>query len=177
MQRRKFLLNLAWLSGGVALTNYPSANAFDQNKKGIKGYVLSNGRGINNVIISDGYNVVATDKNGKYEFEPHTEATSVFISTPAGYEFKNTRGISSHYRFLNKGNKSKNINFDLLPLTINDDEHKFIIWADPQTRNSDDVEKMMKYSVPDVQKLVANSGQGALLHGITVGDMAWDDLR
>ncbi|MGI8584681.1 MAG: calcineurin-like phosphoesterase C-terminal domain-containing protein [Chitinophagaceae bacterium] len=177
MQRRKFLLNLALLSGGVALTNYPSANAFAKKKKGIKGYVLSNGRGISNVIVSDGYNVVATDKNGKYEFDPHAEATAVFITSPAGYEFKNRNGIASHYRLLNEVNKKRNLNFDLLPLTVNDDEHQFIIWADPQTKNAEDVEKMMKHSVPDVQKWVAGAAPGALLHGITVGDIAWDELN
>ncbi|MFN2440477.1 MAG: metallophosphoesterase, partial [Chitinophagaceae bacterium] len=74
-------------------------------------------------------------------------------------------------------NRKKAINFDLVPLDINDDEHQFIIWADPQTKNAGDVEKMMTQSVPDVQKWVADTGPDALLHGITVGDIAWDDLK
>ena len=176
MQRRKFILNLAWLTGGVALTDISYARDFEKKKKRIKGFVLSGGKGIKNVVISDGYTVVETDKNGKYEFDPHSEATAVFISSPAGYEFNNYKGIANHYRLLNDVNKKKNVNFDLVPLSVNDEEHQFIIWADPQTKHAADVEKMMKHSVPDVNKWVAGTGQGALLHGITVGDIAWDDL-
>jgi hypothetical protein len=74
-------------------------------------------------------------------------------------------------------NRRKGIQFDLMPLEKSDNEHHFIIWADPQVKNAKDVEKMMAHSVPDVQKLVAATGTGALIHGITVGDIAWDDLK
>jgi hypothetical protein len=36
---------------------------------------------------------------------------------------------------------------------------------------------MMTSSVPDVQKLVAAAGASALVHGITVGDIVWDELK
>lgn len=161
MQRRKFIQSLGLLTGGVVVTNYTPVNAFAQKKKGIKGYVLSNGKGIKNVVVSDGYSVVVTDKKGKYEVEPNADAVAIFISTPAGYAFKNEKGIARHYKLLNDLNKNKNINFDLLPLGVNDDEHQFIIWADPQTKNKNDVAKMMAQSVPDVQKWVAAAGSGA----------------
>ena len=76
-----------------------------------------------------------------------------------------------------KKRNSHLLNFDLVPLGVNDNEHQFIIWADPQTRNAADVQKMMSQSVPDVQKFVAQAGKNALLHGITVGDIVWDDLK
>ncbi|HVE60838.1 MAG TPA: calcineurin-like phosphoesterase family protein [Chitinophagaceae bacterium] len=177
MQRRKFIQNLALFTGGLALTKFAPANVFGQTKKKIKGHVLSAGQGVKNVVVSDGYSVVATDKNGKYEFEPHVDAVAVFISTPSGYAFKNKKGIARHYRLLKDVNIKKAINFDLVPLGVNDDEHQFIIWADPQTRNAIDVEKLMSQSVPDVKKFVADAGTGALLHGITVGDIVWDDLK
>jgi hypothetical protein len=44
-------------------------------------------------------------------------------------------------------------------------------------KNQKDVEKMMTHSVPDVQKWAAAAGSGALLHGITVGDIVWDELQ
>lgn len=177
MQRRKFIQSIGLLTGGVALTNCSPANTFAENKKGIGGYVLSNGKGIKNVVISDGYSVVVTDKKGKYEIDPHADAVAIFISTPSGYAFTNEKGIARHYTLLNNLNKSKNVNFDLLPLSKDDNEHQFIIWADPQTKNKKDVEKMMAQAVPDVQKWVASTGSGALLHGITVGDIAWDELN
>ena len=98
MQRRKFLQSLGLLTGGVALSNYASAHTFQQKEKNISGYVRSNGNGIKNVVVSDGYSVVVTDKKGKYEFEPHPDAIAVFISTPSGYAFINEKGIARHYR-------------------------------------------------------------------------------
>jgi hypothetical protein len=62
-------------------------------------------------------------------------------------------------------------------LDRDDNEHQFIIWADPQVKHEKDVEKMMSQTVPDVQKWVASAAQGSLLHGITVGDIVWDELK
>ena len=177
MKRRIFIQNMTLLTGGLLTACHAPAGTFEPVKKKIKGRVLSNGAGIKNVIVSDGYTVIATDNKGKYELEPHAAATNIFISTPSGYEFKNENGIARHYHSLKNINNRKNVNFELVRLDKDDAEHQFIIWADPQVKNKKDVEKMMTNSVPDVQKLVAAAGSGALLHGITVGDIVWDELQ
>jgi hypothetical protein len=177
MQRRKFIQNIAFLTGGLALTNFIPAKAFFQTGQKVKGRVLSNGKALKGVVISDGYTVMATDKKGKYELEPHPDATAIFISTPPGYAFTHENGIARHYRPIKEMVGSKEFNFDLTPLNKNDDEHQFIIWADPQVANAKDVKKMMTQSVPDVKGLVAAAGADTLLHGITVGDIVWDKLE
>ena len=68
---------------------------------------------------------------------------------------------------LGEGSKKNRLDFDLVPLDQDDNEHQFIIWADPQVKNKKDVGKMMTESVPDVRQLVTAAGSGALLHGIT----------
>jgi 3',5'-cyclic AMP phosphodiesterase CpdA len=177
MQRRKFLQSLAWLTGGIFITRCTPARALMVSGQTLKGAVLSNGKGVKNVVVSDGYSVVTTDKKGQYEFTPHPEAVSLFISTPSGFAFANENGIARHYRLLQNIDVNKEINFDLVPLGKNDNEHQFIIWADPQVANAKDVDKMMTQSVPDVKKIVAAAGAGTLLHGITVGDIVWDKLE
>jgi hypothetical protein len=177
MKRRIFLQNLAWLTGGVAVSSYTPFKHLIVSGKKLKGHVRSGKKGLAGVVVSDGYSVVLTDKEGKYELEPHPDATSIFISTPAGFAFANENGIARHYRLLAESNKTKNINFNLQPLNRNDDEHQFIIWADPQVKNEKDVEKMMTQSVPDVQKIIAEAGADTLIHGITVGDIVWDELQ
>src|SRR5688572_19620551 len=158
MQRRQFLQNLAWITGGLVTSSYLPSSVLVSRKKKIKGSVLSGGKGIANVVVSDGYHVVRTDKKGKYELDIHAEAVAVFVSTPSGYAFTNQKGISRHYHLLKDINPKKSIDFSLVPLGINDDEHQFIIWADPQVKNDNDVQKMMNHSVPDVQKFVAAAG-------------------
>jgi hypothetical protein len=175
MQRRRFIQHFAWLAGGFIAAARIPASAFTGYGKKIKGQVLSNGKGVKNVVVSDGYSVVATDNKGKYEIEPNAAATAIFISTPSGYAFKNQDGIARHYQVLAGNAGTKSLNFDLAPLDQNDNEHQFIIWADPQVKNEADVQKMMNESVPDVKKFVAAAGANTLLHGITVGDIVWDE--
>lgn len=176
MQRRKFITSLAWLTGGVLIGKTLPVFSAATDKK-IKGFVLAKGKGVANVVISNGYDVVLTNQKGAYELPARREAQFIFLSTPAGYAFTEEKGISRHYHTLKNVNTKKNLNFNLTALDKNDEEHQFIIWADPQVKNDKDVNKMMTHSVPDVQKLVAAAGSGALLHGITVGDIVWDELQ
>jgi hypothetical protein len=174
MKRKQFLQNIAWITGGFLLSRCTPAKMLVDNGQALKGHVLSAGKGIRNVVVSDGYTVVLTDKKGRYEFVPHPEAVSLFMSTPSDYAFANENGIARHYRLLQDIDLKKDIDFDLAPLEQDDKEHQFIIWADPQVANAKDVEKMMTQSVPDVKKLVRNAGPNTLIHGITVGDIVWD---
>lgn len=176
MLRRKFIQNLMVVTGGLLTAGSLPAQLGATGKK-IKGRILSNGKGVGGVVVSDGYSVVMTRSNGKYEFALHAAATAVFISTPAGYAFKNKNGISRHYKLMDDIQANKSLVFDLAPLEQDDNEHEFIIWADPQVKNDKDVQKMMNESVPDVQKFISAAGPSALIHGITVGDIVWDEHK
>jgi hypothetical protein len=177
MLRRKFIQNLLWLSGGVMITSCFPEKGLVGNIKKVKGSVLSAGRGVKGVVVSDGYNVIATGDSGKYEFEKHPDAVAVFISIPSGYAFENEKGIARHYRLLNNVSGGNEFDFNIYPLNASDDEHQFIIWADPQVKNQSDIQKMMNESVPDVVKYVKSQPAGTLIHGITVGDIVWDELQ
>ncbi|MBC7903201.1 MAG: calcineurin-like phosphoesterase C-terminal domain-containing protein [Gemmatimonadaceae bacterium] len=180
MQRRIFLQRLAWLMGGfAALKALPvSAAGFRKNSHGLTtvgGRVTAAGKGLKSVIVSDGYTVVATDQTGKYKLDLHPAANTIFVSTPSGYAFPEKSNISRHYHQLAGVTENSSLDFDLKKLKSKDDEHSFIIWADPQVKHAKDVEKMMNQSVPDVRALVDAAGKDALIHGITVGDIVWDE--
>ena len=175
MKRRKFIQHVSLFTGGLLLSRNNSFAILSGTEK-IKGTVLSGGKGIANIIVSDGYSVVATDSKGQYEITPNADARAVFVSTPAGYEFNHDKCIARHYSLLKKNDETK-IDFELTPLGKDDNEHQFLIWADPQVKNDSDVEKMMSESASDVKKLVAAAGSGTLMHGITVGDIVWDEHK
>ncbi|NML21893.1 metallophosphoesterase [Pseudoflavitalea sp. G-6-1-2] len=175
MQRRKFIQQAGLLAGGIVVAGWNTASAFSVSDKKIKGTVKSGKKALANVVVSDGYSVVATSNAGKFEFDLHADAVAVFVSTPAGYAFPQQNGIARHYKLVSEINTRKGIEFDLEKLSQNDDEHQFIIWADPQVKTKKDVAKMMANSVPDVQKFVQAQGSNALIHGITVGDIVWDN--
>lgn len=177
MNRKKFIQQISLLTGGLIIaTQTPLSALVDADKK-IKGRIRSKGRGLQGVVVSDGYTVMATDKKGRFEFEVHPDAVTFFISTPAGYAFLQEESISRHYSQLSGINFKKEIKFNLEKLDKDDNEHEFFIWADPQVKNKKDVEKLMTQTLPDMQQMIAKSGDGALLHGITVGDIVWDELK
>lgn len=176
MKRKDFLQRIGWMAGGILIAPLLSATSGLLLPRKIKGRVKANGRGLANVVISDGYTVLSTDAKGRYELNLHPDAVAVFVSTPAGYAFSHKNGIAQHYQPAGRLNK-KATDFELTPLGQNDDEHQFIIWADPQVKNKKDVEKMLTETVPDVQKRVQEAGNQALIHGIAVGDIVWDELN
>lgn len=176
MQRRKFIANLVWIGGGILGGGLRTlASPKQPVPKKLIGYVKADGKGIANVVVSNGFETTITNKAGKYELRSAPGAQFIFISTPAGYAFPEENGIARHYRVINELNLKKDINFHLHELPVSDDEHQFIIWADPQVKNKKDVERMMQESVPDVQQFAKAAGTGALIHGISVGDIVWDN--
>jgi hypothetical protein len=172
MNRRSFIQGLGLITGSAFIAL--QSDAFTKLKHGetIRGKVTVGGKGIKNVVISDGYNVVVTDEKGKYSITPDVKATNIFMSTPAGYEFKTDYSVARQYQILGSRNE---YDFKLQALKRNDDQHNFIIWADPQVKNKKDVQQMMDTSVPDVQQVIKSMGKDALVHGICVGDIVWDN--
>jgi len=160
------------ITGGAFISL--QANAFSklERNKTITGTVTDGKRGVANVVISDGYTVVLTDAKGKYAITTDDQATNIFMSTPAGCEFKTDYNVTRQYEALGSRNQ---YDFKLKALKRNDDKHNFIIWADPQVKNKKDVKQMMDTAVPDVQQLVKSMGADALIHGICVGDIVWDN--
>lgn len=171
MNRRHFIQQSLLLSGALILPQYLLALPGSQN---VRGRVSAAGRGLRSVVVSDGYNVLLTDKNGDYEFATHEEARFVFISIPAGYDFPQDQNLARHYRSLAL---DSSFDFELVKLKHNDDKHQFIVWADPQVKNAEEVRQMMSTSVVDVQEYVRSQPSGTLIHGLGVGDLAWDELE
>lgn len=171
MNRRSFIQKSALLGTTlfVSLKSF-SLTALLDNK--ISGKITSKGKGIANVVVSDGFNVVQTDKSGNYTIDINPLAKFVWLSTPSGYEFKTESHIAKHYEStLGK----TGLNFELTPLKQNDNRHNFIIWADPQVKNKKDVAQMMETSVPDTIKIIKSMDSKIPVHGITVGDIVWDN--
>lgn len=169
MNRRSFIKKSGLFAGTlfISLKSYP----FDRREKKITGRVHSLKSGLQDVVVSDGYSVVVTDKNGYYSIEPNENARFLWVSTPAGYEFNTESSLARHYEGLGSRNQ---YDFQLKPLSVDDSRHNFIIWADPQVKDKSDVAQMMETAVPDVKKLVEAMGRTPV-HGIGVGDLVWDN--
>jgi len=175
MERRNFLRNIGLFSAAAAV---PVGNVFASRNSLfagniITGTVTSNGKGIANVAVSDGYNLVLTDKNGSYSFEAHYHAEFVFVSSPAGHEFDAVRGIANFYKSIDKNSKQQQLDFALSKLKIDDNKHAFIIWGDTQIQSKEDAALLKTVSAPDTKALAA-SLSAVPVHAIAVGDLVFD---
>jgi hypothetical protein len=175
MKRRYFLQNILMFTGGALLT--PVSRIFGRTTKTfapVSGRVTAKGKPLANVIVSDCYDAVLTDKNGFYTIAPNENASFIFVSTPSGYAFPQEESLARQYKPISSLTDSK-ADFEFKALGKDDTKHQFIIWADPQVKTKNDVQLMMDESVPDVQKLVKDMPSDTLLHGICVGDLVWDN--
>ncbi|HYE54199.1 MAG TPA: calcineurin-like phosphoesterase family protein [Chitinophagaceae bacterium] len=172
MERRHFLRNLGFSGMLAAIPSVLTRASAQKNKDAIvTGKVHSKGKGIGGVAVTDGRNVVLTDKNGNYELPANEAAEFVYISVPSGYAFPANNGIASFYKPLQEGGK---YDFSLDKLPGSDKKHCFVVWADTQMISKKDAEQLKTESAPDLKALVQSYSPGTLFHGIGCGDLVWD---
>lgn len=185
MFRRQFLQNLGLVSAGLSLPFAPAALAADEAQAApsaqklnlapltIKGKVHQNGTGIANVAVTDGNNIVLTDKTGKYTLESNATAEFVYISIPRGYAFPNEKGVAQFFQPIKPGMEKMTADFALQKLAGDDTKHTFMVWADPQMINKKDCRELLTSSAPDLQKL-AKQYDAHTTFAIGCGDLVWD---
>lgn len=185
--RRNFIKNIALSAGATSLIsmNTITASASEDlvlvegssaNFKAIKveGRVVTNGKGISNVSVSDGNQVVLTDKSGYFSIITHNQREFVFISIPSGYEIKQlANGSADFFYRINKTKATNTVEFTLKPLVESDINHHFLVLADPQIQKIEEAEQLLTESVPDMQKTIASLGSTNVF-GIGCGDLIWD---
>lgn len=157
-----------------------------------KGYVYedvnNNGKkdrrekGIANVLVSNGVDVVPTDKEGRYELTVNDEQ-NVFVIKPSGYQFPLDEYNLPKFFHLNRPNGSpelkyggvnatgrlpKSVDFALKPAQ---ESEKFTAFAfgDPQAYDLQEIQYFIDGIVKDVDNKQA-------VFGISLGDLVGDDL-
>jgi hypothetical protein len=186
LNRRNFLRTLGISSLTLGL-NIPPAEARPEIKRGIAtdlsaikvtGTVKAvNGKGIARVLVTDGINIVVTDDRGNYSLLTNATSEFVYISIPKGYAFNHENGVTKFYQRVPLKSNTFRADFELTKLTVDDANHTFIVWADPQIQNAEDAKQLNAVSAPDAKQLVSGYGSETLVHGIGCGDLVWDKFE
>ena len=96
------------------------------------------GKGVAGVIVSDGFNCVKTDAQGRYKMKRDSLARFIYYSVPADCEVpthSKTDRTAFFYQKVSKG--KKNYNFTLTRLPGGKEIHyKMIVIGDPQVTNA-----------------------------------------
>ena len=152
----------------------------DQNKNGI---LDPREKGLGNVRVSNGLDVVLTDKNGRYEL-PVQEETILFVVKPKNFVVPVNNDMLPQFYYIHQPNGSpkglryqgiaptgelpKEVNFPLFPRP---EEKAFeaILFADPQPQTNRELD-FIRDDV--VSELIGSKAS----FGMTMGDILFDDL-
>lgn len=138
-----------------------------------KGTVSCAGKGMANVLVTDGVNFCKTDRNGNYSLKVDLSSTFVYISSPSGYAVPVENSVPQFYKNLNSGNRSGKFNFQLEKNSTDENKHGFIAWADPQIKANEEL-PLYKEAVADLCDLL-KSNQSIPFHAIGCGDIVGDN--
>lgn len=140
----------------------------------VKGIVHSNGTGIAGVVVSDGYEVTITDRNGIYYLPSAKKNGYVFISIPGNYEVNNDGNLPMFFKRLYGGSSVERKDFGLIP--ADNRKHIIVAAADWHLANrNDDLSQFSRGFIPDVNATIKEySDAGTKVYGIPLGDMTWD---
>lgn len=180
--RRAFVKKMGYATGALTLLNISpvlSWNSIVERKKPIQieGRVTTKGKGIPNVIVSDGTSTTLTDNNGNFDFWSTDQQPFVFISIPSGYKMKQLpNGSVSFFHPIVSGTKKNKVLFQLEPLQNSDTDHSLLLLADPQIQNEYEAEQLLKTSTPDIVKTIKNLADPNIL-GVGCGDLVFDRLE
>lgn len=119
-------------------------------------------KGMKEIAVSDGLNVVQTDQNGMYALPGQPKERFVFITTPSGYKTKN-----AYYQRIER--KTKVYDFALRPyeggIKLNG-THKFIHVSDTEIGEKEGHDDW----VSDLRNYAANEGVAFIVH---TGDICY----
>lgn len=163
------------LASGIVFADTNGNGVRDAGENGLAGMKVSNGR-----------EIVQTDSTGKYSI-PVTDDTIIFVIKPRGwmtplnednlpqfYYIHKPQGSPTNFKFKGvepTGPLPESIDF-ALQRHEEPNQFKAIMFGDPQPRNVKEVE----YIAHDVvEQIVAEDAHGAAF-GVTLGDIAFDDL-
>jgi hypothetical protein len=143
----------------------------------VKGVVRVGGAGVGRIAVSDGRNVAVTAADGTYTLVSDSRSPYVFVSLPASAEIPlSPRGTAAMYQpIVADANGESSAVFDLVHTAANDHKHGFLVLADPQTLDMEDIGKLNATTVPDVRAKVA-AMSGTRVFGVGCGDLVFDSL-
>lgn len=137
----------------------------------VYGVVHCDGEGLAGVVVSDGVEVVTTDKDGVYQFESAKKWGYVFISIPKGYEVSSEGVLPQfHATLTEKADKAERHDFNLVK--VNQEKYRVYFLGDmhlaDRTNDLNQFDNCMKEVKADIMNDNVKS------YVITLGDMTWD---
>lgn len=137
------------------------------------GLVSCGDKPLSGVVVSDGYEVVTTNKDGYYEMASKKQTEYVFISVPSGYEVE-SKGVLPvfHKRLIKDAKTLERVDFNVFDAG-DQTNHTILYLGDMHMANrTKDKTQFRKFT----SEIAAYRKEHASdkVYAITLGDMTWD---
>lgn len=184
MKRLNFVILLSVLVAGAFAQSTVKGYVFnDVNKDGKKS---SSEKGIANVAVSNGRDVVVTDAKGAYQL-PIGDDNIIFVIKPKDYDFALDENNLPRYYYIHKPNGSPESHYKgvaptgKLPKSVDfglraadeSDEFTALVFGDSQPYVAAQLEFFKQMVVEELKR----EGTRNAKFGITLGDLVGDDLN
>ncbi len=161
--------------GTTTLSIQTNTDIPDVAGKNIKGVVYCNGRGVPNVVVSDGIEVTKTNSDGIYYLSSTKKHGYVFISIPSNYEVATKNKLPDFFEYLTSSTSViDQRNFELFQ--VNNTNHVMIAIADIHlaNRNNDITQFKSGFYAEASAYATQLKATGTKVYCLTLGDMSWD---
>ena len=181
MKNTLIIAGVLLFSLGISAQNTVTGYIFeDSNQNGRK---ERREKGISEVAVTNGQEVVLTDANGKYEL-PVGDDNIISVIKPSGYSIGKNEDNLPQFFYIHKpkgspeakfagveptGKLSKSVNFALVP-SEEKEEFSALIFGDPQPYTQEEVEFFARGIVSEVE------GIENVPFGLSLGDLVGNDL-
>ena len=141
------------------------------NARRVTGEVVSGGKGLARVIVTDGESFTTTATDGSFVFDISDDAEFVYVVTPSGYVADWSKGSPEFYK---KAKDNDFFSFHLTKTGNGNKEYNIIAVSDPQPRSDEHFDEFLGNPLKDLRRTAASlSGQSV---GIVLGDICFDVL-
>lgn len=140
----------------------------------ISGNVLCDGKAMEGIIVSSGYQFTKTDKKGKFRLAINEGNKFVQISSPAGYLVKSDNSIPKFYHEI-KDSINK-YSFYLQKNPKDEVNHRLIVQTDIQVASPEDLLIYKDKVLPDIKSTIGLQKE-LYTFGLDLGDIVGDNPK
>lgn len=139
----------------------------------VYGVVKCGDKGIEGVMVTDGYEVTVTDRNGVYQLESVKKNSMVYISTPSGYSPPTVGVQALFYQYLdNVSASAERKDFELVS-DGNQTDHTMLFFGDMHLANRTADRAQFATFTTEINEYM-QAHRGEKIYALTLGDMTWD---
>lgn len=162
--------------GTININLVPDTEIPDKEGMTLKGVVFCNGKGVPNVVVSDGFEVTTTDEKGIYYLPSLKKNGYVFISVPGNYEVEcQNNNEPLFYRRVTQNNTSAVEQKDFSLRRVDNTRHKLFVMTDFHLADRNNDLKQYSSFLADVNKtILGESLEGTKIYGLNLGDLSWE---